>query len=117
MGAVAANDRRVLSNPFPLLRRLGFIEAVSFLVLVFVAMPLKWVWGHPEAVLVCGWIHGVLFLGFGVAWQRAIAIGRLSGRRAAAVLIAALLPFGPMVIDRRIRGWESEFLGTRGAPH
>jgi len=80
-------------NPIPLLRRVGQIEAVSFLLLIGVAMPLKYLAGQPLAVKIVGWAHGVLFVIFG----------------------CALLPFGPFVVDRRMREWEGEFEARAGA--
>ncbi len=44
------------------LRILTLIEGVSFLVLLFVAMPLKYFAGQPLAVKMVGWLHGVLFM-------------------------------------------------------
>ena len=52
------------TNPIPLLRAAGLAEAVSFLVLLGVAMPLKYLAGMPQAVKVVGWAHGLLFMGF-----------------------------------------------------
>jgi len=86
------------------LRRVGKIEGISFLVLVFIAMPLKYFAGQPLAVKVVGWIHGVLFVWF--CWALAVAFfrGGLSFGLATLALIASLLPFGPFVIDRRLQG-------------
>jgi integral membrane protein len=44
------------------LRRVGKLEAISFLVLLAVGMPLKYLAGIPLAVKICGWIHGLLFV-------------------------------------------------------
>ena len=85
------------------LRHVTQFEGVSFLLLLGVAMPLKHLAGLPMAVKVVGWAHGVLFMwlliALGVVWYRA----RWSPRDVGVVLLAALLPFGPFVIDRRLR--------------
>lgn len=87
--------------------RLAWIEGVSFLVLLGIAMPLRHFADMPRAVTVCGWVHGVLFLALcAVLWQ-----ARRSGwptARVRTVFVAALLPFGPFVIERRLRAWEQE---------
>ena len=44
------------------LRVIGFWEGVSFLVLLLIAMPLKYIAGNPEPVSIVGMAHGVLFL-------------------------------------------------------
>lgn len=96
-------------NPIPILRKIALTEAVSFLVLLGIAMPLKYLAHLPMAVKIVGWIHGVLFVAFCVALFRAWIVARWPISRAAILFIAALLPFGPFVIDRRMRAWEAEF--------
>lgn len=90
------------------LRRLGLVEGTSFLVLLFVAIPLKYLAGQPMAVKWVGWAHGVLFMAY--AFQLAFVFfqHRWSIPRAATALAAALLPFGPFLLDRRMRDWEGE---------
>jgi len=100
-------------NPISLLRRAALIEAVSFLVLVGIAMPLKYLAGQPLAVKIVGWIHGLLFVIFCVALLRVWISARWLFGRVVMIFIAALLPFGPFVVDRRMRGWEAEFADRR----
>ena len=96
-------------NPIPFLRKVALMEAVSFLILLGIAMPLKYMAGMPLPVKVVGWIHGVLFITFCIALLRAWMGARWPIGRAIVLFIAALLPFGPFVIDRRMRAWEAEF--------
>jgi len=96
-------------NPIPLLRVLGLIEGVSFIVLMGVAMPLKYFAGMPGAVRVFGWAHGVLFTLVCVALARAAILARWPASRAATVFVAAILPFGPFLIDGRMKRWEAEY--------
>ena len=44
------------------LRVVAFAEGVSFLILLFVAMPTKYIWGQPTAVRQFGSVHGLLFV-------------------------------------------------------
>jgi integral membrane protein len=60
-------------------------------------------------VKICGWIHGVLFIAFLVALVRTVIVARWPIGRAATVFVAALLPFGPMVLDGRMRQYQAEF--------
>jgi integral membrane protein len=83
-------------------RRVGKIEGVSCLVLLGVAMPLKYLAGLPLAVKVVGWVHGVLFIWFMFTLWRAKSRAGLSLAELLPVFIAALLPFGPFLIDRRL---------------
>ncbi len=56
----------MLTSAVGRLRAVGMVEAVSFLLLLGVAMPLKYFAGMPLAVKIAGWIHGLLFIAFGV---------------------------------------------------
>jgi integral membrane protein len=97
-----------VSTPVTALRAIGLVEGVSFLLLLGVAMPLKYLAGMPLAVKVLGWAHGVLFIVFCAALLRAVVAARWPLARGAIVFGAALLPFGPFVIDRRLRTWGDE---------
>lgn len=45
-------------------RWIAIAEGISFLVLLFIAMPLKYLAGLPLMVKLAGWAHGVLFVAF-----------------------------------------------------
>jgi integral membrane protein len=85
------------------LRAAGMVEGVSFLLLLGVAMPLKYFAGIPLAVKIAGWLHGLLFITFCVFLLMAHGERQWSLRWTALIFVAALLPFGPFVIDRRLR--------------
>ena len=97
------------ANPIPFLRLAAALEGLSFLALLGVAMPLKYLAGFPIAVKLVGWIHGVLFVVFCAALLHVTVVARWPVGRAASVFIAALLPFGPFVVDRRMKRYEEEF--------
>jgi integral membrane protein len=85
------------------LRTVGVLEGVSFLVLLGIAMPLKYLAGMPGAVRIVGLIHGLLFIVFGaLVIDNARTLGWPLSRVAAA-FAAAVLPFGTFVLDRRLR--------------
>jgi len=85
------------------LRAIGLVEGVSFLVLLGVAMPLKYFAGLPQAVKVVGWIHGLLFITFCMVLLQTRLDAKWNAWRTTTILVAALLPFGPFVIDGRLR--------------
>jgi integral membrane protein len=97
-----------MKNPVSFLRRVGLVEGVSFLLLLGIAMPLKYVWGLPLAVKYIGWAHGVLFILLGYALMQVLMHTRWPLSRAALVFVAALLPFGPFLLDARMKAWEAE---------
>lgn len=87
-------------------RLIGWIEGTSYLVLLGIAMPLKYLAGMPRTVRIVGAIHGALFVIFCAALAHAWLSKRLTFLRAALVFVASLVPFGTFAIDgwlRRIR--------------
>ena len=102
------------TNPVPFLRITALVEAVSFLVLLGVAMPLKYAAGMPAAVKVVGWVHGVLFVVFGAALLRTMTAAKWPVGRGALVFVAALLPFGPFLVDGRMKRYAREFSERQG---
>jgi len=98
----------MLKTPLGRLRAIGMTEGVSFLLLLGIAMPLKYAWGLPMAVKVFGWIHGALFMLFCVVLAGVWSDLRWPVKRVAITFVAALLPFGPFVIDRRLREEDRE---------
>lgn len=93
------------------LRTIGVIEGASFLVLLGVAMPLKYLAGMPQAVRVVGMAHGVLFILYAAAALHAAFTLRWRLSRTLAVLAAAVLPAGPFVIDASLRREEQRTTG------
>jgi integral membrane protein len=85
------------------LRLVGLAEGVSFLVLLGIAMPLKYLAGWPAAVRVVGLLHGVLFVLFVLAVFEAVGSLRWSAKEVGLALLASLLPFGTLLLDRRLR--------------
>ncbi|AZN41281.1 DUF3817 domain-containing protein [Paenibacillus albus] len=93
----------MLRNPHRRFCLIGTLEGISFLLLLCIAMPLKYFADIPSPVTVVGMIHGALFslyilsaisMLFSAGWR----IPRLLG-----AILCAFLPFGPFVFDRRIR--------------
>ncbi|TXD37329.1 DUF3817 domain-containing protein [Lujinxingia vulgaris] len=81
------------------LKTFGLIEGLSMVVLLFVAMPLKYVWDQPEMVRMVGMAHGVLFMIF-VAWVLVEAFRtKWTLEKTAGALAASVIPFAPFVVD------------------
>lgn len=90
-------------NLMSLLRAVSLTEGVSYLVLLLIAMPLKYVWDQPLAVKWVGWAHGVLFMALGALILLAMWRVALPFRLAVMVGVAALLPGGPFFVDRHLK--------------
>jgi len=98
----------MLRTPIGRLRAVGWMEGASFLVLLGVAMPLKYLAGVPMAVKVVGWAHGVLFIAFCAALVQTMRNRRWGIGRAALGFLAALVPFGTFVFDRSLQREQAE---------
>lgn len=97
------------------LRTIGIIEGISFLVLLGVAMPLKYLADMPRAVSVVGMAHGVLFILYLAALVHAHIVVRWPIGRVLTVLAAAVLPLGPFLIEGSLRR-EQRRLESATAP-
>jgi integral membrane protein len=91
--------------PSPALSRLrlvGLLEGASFLALLLVAMPLKYLADQPLAVRYVGLAHGVLFLLYLLALVPVALDYRWRWKTVAGALLASLLPAGPFLFDARV---------------
>lgn len=84
-------------------RVVALLEGVSFLLLVFVAMPLKYWAGLPLATRILGAVHGFLFVMFVPALFRAASEHEWPARRWLLAFGASLVPFGTILFDRTVR--------------
>jgi len=89
-------------------RYVGFAEGTSYLILLFIAMPLKYTMDMPLAVTYVGWIHGILFIVYIYAVFPTKNTLKWTFRRSLMALIASILPFGPFLFDRKLRQQEKE---------
>lgn len=89
------------------LRILGIVEGTSTLILFGIAMPLKYFAGIPEAVTLVGSVHGALFVALVVAFIVGMKRIPLPPRLTALGIVAAVVPFGPFVVDRRLAFLET----------
>jgi integral membrane protein len=87
-------------------RWIGRIEGVSWLLLLFVAMPLKYGFGQPLAVRVVGSAHGALFVTFCAVLGWAHLRRRWAILRSLKLFLAALIPFGFLAVDRGLEREE-----------
>jgi integral membrane protein len=95
------------------LRIIGISEGVSFLVLLLIAMPMKYFLGIPEAVKLVGWIHGVLFIAYVVAVFMSFRAMRWGLIGITVALGASLLPLGTFMLDRQLKRRQEEISVSR----
>ncbi|MGN8055891.1 DUF3817 domain-containing protein [Pedobacter sp. 22163] len=93
----------LLKTPIGRLRIIGFLEGTSLLVLVFVAVPLKYIMHRPELVKLTGPIHGLLFCLFVfITFSVGVAYKWVFSKITWKVLLACIIPFGTFYIDKYI---------------
>lgn len=90
------------------LRFVGILEGISFLLLLFIAMPVKYLWDNPLLVKYVGMGHGVLFVLFLVVLLVVCEKQKWSLSVFILGLLASILPFGPFVFDRKIKQLEAK---------
>ncbi|MBU1658880.1 DUF3817 domain-containing protein [bacterium] len=87
-------------------RIMGIIEGYSYIILLFIAMPMKYILGYSIAVKIVGMTHGILFIAFCIlliaAWKKT----NWSLRESALFFIASLLPFGTFFTDKKVKAYE-----------
>jgi integral membrane protein len=92
----------LLTTSLGRLRIIGFLEGLSFLFLLLIAMPVKYMAGEPILVKVTGMIHGVLF----VAYVLKVIIVKIeldwSVKKSLLAFVASLIPFGTFYADSKL---------------
>ncbi len=86
----------------------GYLEGTSFLLLLGIAMPLKYMLGIPEAVKYVGMAHGALFIAYILMLLIATSKIKMPLWAMPAGVLGSFLPFGPFIFDhllkKRLRG-------------
>lgn len=93
---------QLLATPEGRFRLVAWLEGLSFLTLLGIAMPLKYLAGKPTAVQVVGSAHGVLFVLYVIAVAVAFGAGRWTATRSFWALVASVVPFGAFVLDAKL---------------
>ena len=79
----------------------SYLEAISFLLLLFIAMPLKYIYNMPEYVKIVGMAHGILFVLYLLgAYYMYEKLG-WKVKEMLIVMFCAILPFGPFYADKK----------------
>ena len=82
-------------------RVISLLEALSFVILLLVAMPIKYILGNPELVRIVGMAHGILFVLYIISallfknklnWSNQILV---------VVILCSIIPLGPFYVDRK----------------
>lgn len=92
-----------MKKTFDWFRKIAIAEGISFLILLGIAMPLKYFAGMPLAVTIVGLLHGILFIAFMVlAWEMKNALKK-DMKWYAICFVAAILPLGTFILDKKLK--------------
>lgn len=94
-------------NSIRAFRMIALAEGTSFLILLCIAMPMKYMMGMPLAVRVVGSIHGILFLLYVGQLARLRTTYQWDNRFSIQALVASILPFGTFFFDKYLREKEA----------
>jgi integral membrane protein len=83
------------------LRIIGLLEGVSYLVLLGIAMPLKYYFNQPQMVKIVGMAHGVLFVGYVFVLLIVHVLYKWSIVKTTGAFIASLVPLGTFYADKK----------------
>ena len=87
-------------------RLVGIAEGISFLVLLLVAMPLKYLLKIPEPVKIVGWVHGALFITYLYLVIEVAIIFKKNMGWCIIAFLAAFIPLGTFITDKKLRKEE-----------
>ena len=84
-------------------RIISMVEGISFLLLLFAAMPAKYYLGVPEAVTVMGWAHGLLFMLYVGSAVMVTQRYKLPDSTTALIMMAGITPFVCFYLEKKLR--------------
>ena len=82
-------------------RVISLLEALSFVILLLIAMPIKYILGNPELVRVVGMAHGILFVLYilgALLFKKKL---NWSNQILVVIILCSIIPLGPLYIDRK----------------
>lgn len=84
-------------------RGIAFLEGISYLVLLLIAMPLKYFADLPEYVMIAGMAHGVLFTMYVIALLVVWITRRWSFLKVLGAFILSIIPFATFWLEVKLR--------------
>lgn len=88
-------------------RIISGIEGLSYLILVFIAMPIKYMGDNPYYVKIFGMAHGVLFVLFMISLFEAKRKESWDTGFMFQLFVLSLIPFGAFIIEKRVKPKEN----------
>ncbi len=92
-----------VNTPLNRFRFVALSEGISYLVLLFIAMPFKYFLNIPEIVKYTGWVHGLLFILYGLTLIPLRFTNQWSIGRLFYAMFLSFVPFGTFILDKKIK--------------
>ncbi|MCW9038435.1 DUF3817 domain-containing protein [Altibacter sp.] len=99
--AVSLQQNFFVDNSVKAFKIISTLEAISFLVLLGIAMPLKYIWDLPQMVQIVGMAHGVLFILYLIGAYFMYEKLQWSVRTLLIVMGCSVIPFGPFYVEKK----------------
>lgn len=90
-----------LANFIRIFRWISIMEGISFLLLLFIAMPLKYIWELPQMVEVVGMLHGILFVAYILGAFYLYKPLEWKFKTLLIICVSSVLPFGPFYVEKK----------------
>ena len=81
------------------LRVISYLEGISYILLLFIAVPIKYYANDPSLVKLLGMPHGLLFVAYGILSLVSSKEYRWNSKKTLVVLISSVIPFGTFYVD------------------
>lgn len=98
------------NSPIGRFRLVAISEGISYVLLLFIAMPLKYYADMPDAVKYTGWVHGLLFVLYMLALLTVKMNLNWGFKKTLVAFLASLIPFGTFILDISLRKEEKLLL-------
>lgn len=93
--------RYIFTNPISVFKIISYLEGISYLLLLGVGVPLKYLADDPSWVKELGMPHGILFLTYIILAIVIAQILKWNVKTTAIVLLASIIPLGTFYVDKK----------------
>ncbi len=97
----------MVKTPISRFRLVSFLEGVSYLLLLFIVMPIKYLADNPLPVKIIGMGHGVLFILFMIFLLESMKKHEWGNNFSIKLFICSLLPFGTFFMDKKLKTYHN----------
>lgn len=97
------------AHPIRILRTTGILDGISLLLLLCIAMPMKYIWGIDQAVTIVGSIHGGIFSLYVLSIAYAAVRIRWNILWSATAFLAAFIPVGNFILDAKLKKIQADY--------